>query len=1162
MAQTRPLTLSYTDNERISVAERLNAEIVEDATRLWVASGYFAPSVWGVLGEALGQLGAFRLLLGKDLALANLEQQHEEARIADLVRQAIRNETEPPRLASRAEAENVAELIDFLEKHGADGEAVVKLWEGDDFLHAKAYLLKQSVGIGSANFTANGLTRNRELVGWRQDRGVVAEVEGWFNGYWDDPRARDYTRELIEILRATPLVSESYTPYELLIRALASRYGIERPPSLERASFSLQWFQEDAAFRLIRLLNSRSRGALLADAVGLGKTFMAMAVIHHFLYTREGPRRGRGKPILVVVPKSLVPMWERELKDKGFDWACEILTVQMLRADFDVRPYQEADLVVIDEAHRLRGGGTWFHKITDLITGGEAAEDRRVLLLTATPVNTGMEDLVNLLRVLTKNNRRVWVPEIADFERYLKRVERGEADPFPILDRSIVRRSRSDILRQQEEAILAGLDVERVKLPQRKPVHVNHEYGGTADLFDEFAHALRELVLAPYDLERFRRDDPEHAEPLPLLDLEGHDVDLGEEEVNFRPGTLAALVATGLLVRFQSSAEALKRSLRRVDAVMRRTAEALTLDPPRLLDLRDDPRVKRLLADESQDDRDEAEEPGEAVSIDALWEDVLTEAPELPDAEKYDLDSIRAALDQDRGVVARLLERLPVPAEDGKVAALVETLRRPLAQSAKGSPGLAKRRILIFSQFRDTARYVHGRLEAEGFKVALVEGTVSADKRGEITAWFDPARRDAHEVHARVEGDEAPDILVSTDVLAEGHNLQLADTVINYDLHFNPQVAVQRAGRVDRLGSPHETVYLVSFLPPEGLEHHIGLLARLDERFRRIHGLGLGDEQVMPLAADRQAQTLEQIRRLYADDVSVLDEVERTWTLGSTDYMRQPLEAFLTQAGVERVRDIPVGVSSVKRLPVDSPLGPGVFIALAGPETRNEDRETYWRFYPRLPDGTWGDAMYDEVAIFRTIACRQFEPRVALPWPAAGPTVIDWELLRRAAADLARQLTLERSTAEVAAGASERSRQLRQELRGNLAGLEVEDGDRLLDRLLQVRIEDYDGRSGWRRFSEERRRLNRAETLGERREAAEGVVRLGLDLFGEPIDDVDEAIAPIEVSPDELQLVAYEALVPAESPAARTVAPAPASSDRLFGQEGDQLPLEQPVDES
>ena len=167
-----------------------------------------------------------------------------------------------------------------------------------------------------------------------------------------------------------------------------------------------------------------------------------------------------------------------------------------------------------------------------------------------------------------------------------------------------------------------------------------------------------------------------------------------------------------------------------------------------------------------------------------------------------------------------------------------------------------------------------------------------------------------------------------TDVLAEGHNLQVADTVVNFDLHFNPQVAVQRAGRVDRLNSPHDVVHLVSFLPPEGIERHIGLLARLDERFRRIHGLGLGDEQVMPLAADTQVQTLEQIRRLYADDASVLDEVERSWTLGTTDYMRQPLERFSSALAPRDLAEIPRGVSSVRRLPSDSPVGPGVFLAL------------------------------------------------------------------------------------------------------------------------------------------------------------------------------------------------------------------------------------------
>jgi superfamily II DNA or RNA helicase len=1153
MAIRDALSLSYTDNKRVTIAERLAAEIAADPARLWVASGYFAPSVWQVVGEALERLSEFRLLLGKDYELANLERGHEEARIADLVRQAIRADTEPPGLATRAEAESVAALVSFLERMRARGEPVVKVWEGEGFLHAKAYLLRSSVGIGSANFTGNGLTRNRELVGWRQDRGVVAEVEGWFEGYWSQPEARDYTDELIGLLRATPLVSEDYTPYELLIRVLASRYGVERPRSLEAASFTLRWFQEDAAFRLIRILNGRARGALLADAVGLGKTYVAMAVIHHYLYAQAEARRGRGRPVLLVVPAALLPMWTRVLDENGLAWACELVTTQSLRSDFDVRPYQGADLVVIDEAHRLRGAGVWFRKVMDLVTGGERAEERRVLLLTATPVNTGMADLVNLLRVLTKGNRSVWAPEIADYERYLKRVERGEADPFPVLDRSIVRRSRSDILRAQDEARAAGLAIEPLELPERRPVHVDYRYGGSDDLFDRFSATLRELVLAPYDLERFRRDEPEPVAALPLVDAEGNPLDAEDEGLGFRPGSLAALCAIGLLVRFQSSLAAIRRSLNRVEAVQKRFAEALALDPPRLLDLQGDPRVRKLLADEAAGaDRDEVEEPDEEGDLEAAWRAALEGTRELPDPDRYDLDRIRAAIEQDRAAIDALLAALPSEEEDGKIEALVDALERPLASSRKRAPGLAGRRVLVFTQFRDTARYIHRRLRERDVKAAVIDGAVPAAWRTQITSWFDPALAAARETEGRMRSEEQPQILVSTDVLAEGHNLQLADTIVNFDLHFNPQVAVQRAGRIDRIGSPHKTVYLVSFLPPEPLERHIGLLARLDERFRRIHGLGLGDEQVTPLTADRQVQTLEQIRRLYADDASVLDEVERTWTLGSTDYMRQPLEAFLAEAGVERVRQIPVGVSSVRRLPPEWRRGPGVFVALAGPPNRSGERDTYWRFYPRLADGSWGEPLMDEVEIFRAIACRRGEPRAPLPWPSPGPTVIDWGLLRRAAEELARQLTLERSTAAVAAGASERSRALRTELRAGFHGLELEGADDLLDRLLQVRVEDYDGRSGWRRFDDARRRLRRASTLGERREAASEVIEAGLELLGAPVDE-SEPTEQLEVAPEQIQLVAYEALVEDGGPSLPPPSHAPG---RLFEQTGDQLEIE------
>lgn len=1116
-----PFRISYTDNAAVTVADRVRAELARDPSRLWVASGYFGASMWGAIGSTLQHVHRFRLLLGKDYELAQLELGSEERRIADLVQQAIRVETEPPRLATRDEAEAVAALVAFLEEQRQAGESVVKLWEGEGFLHAKAYLTGSSVGIGSANLTYAGLMLNRELVGWRQDYTVVREVEEWFERYWSDEASRDYTDELLATLRATPLVSDEYTPFDVLIKTLAARYGIERPPALEHVNFSLKWFQEDAVFRVIKLLNSRAHGALLADAVGLGKTYVAMGVIHHFLYAQPVERRGRGRPVLVIVPKSLEAMWRAELRDKNLDWACEVLTMQSLRADFDLRPFLGADLVVIDEAHRLRGGGTWFRKAIDLVTG-EGRADRRVLLLTATPLNTGIDDLINELRVLTKNQRQVWAPEVADFERHLKRVERGEADPFSVLDRSIVRRSRSDILRAQEEARAAGVAVEEVVLPDRRPVHVDHTYGARDDLFDLFARTLRTLELAPYDLERFRRAEPPGIAPLRLVDDEGAEFDTEDESFLIRPGTLAALAAVGLLVRFQSSIHAIRVSLRRLDAVLRRFDAAISAEPPRILELRANPQVQLLLRDEAHEDRD-IEEEGGAPDMDERWELVLGDAPLLGESDAYDIPAIRRSVERDRARVADVLEALPAAEADGKVAALIAALeRRPPGRA--GQPGLAGRKPIIFTMFRDTATYLEERLRGR-FRLARVDGSVSADQRAAISAWYDPDRHAERTAVAAEDGVGEPDILITTDVLAEGHNLQLADCAINYDLHFNPQVAVQRSGRIDRLGSPHELVWLVSFLPPESLDRHIGLLARLDERFRRIHGLGLGDEQVTTIAGDQPGRTLEQMRRLYMrDDASVLDAVERSWTLGSTDYMRQPLEAFLQRAGRERIEHIPFGVSSVKRAPVDWPHGDGVFISFAGPPESTGEFETYWRFYPYEPRELWSRVVTDDVAIFRAISCREGEPRQGNPRPTLGPTVIDWDLLRSAAREVADQITRDRSTAQLVAGASEGSRRLRSELRANLASLDLPGADELLARLLQVRVEDFDGRSGWRRFQEARRRLRGAPTLGERRDAGTTVVETGVALFGSPAEEGEGPLENPVVGPEDLRLVSYEVL--------------------------------------
>jgi superfamily II DNA or RNA helicase len=1078
---TDPFDLDYSDNDQVTVGARLAAEIEEKPDRLDVATGYLTPSVWGVVGDSLAKLGGFRLLLGKDFELARPGRVEEEEDIRSLVRQAVQDATQPPGLPAPEEAADLEGLIDFLRRETSD----VKVWT-DGFLHAKAYLLAKSVGVGSANFTAGGLAGNRELVAWRQDLGVVKQIREWFERYWGSLDAVPYKDELLDILERTRFGSYPWTPYELLIRTLAERYGIERPASLSQASFQLQWFQEEAVYRLIRLLNGPARGALLADAVGLGKTFMALGVIHHYLYQGAEERKGRGRPVTLIVPASLADMWQRELEGANLDWACNLLTIQRLRDGVDLTRYVGADLVVIDEAHRLRSGRRWFQETMRILT--EGAADKRVLLLTATPVHTSLKDMTNLLRVLTKNHRGVWAPTIADYERYLKRVEKREADPFPLLDRSVVRRSRSDLIKAYEERVAAGMSVEKPSLPRRRLSHATYSYvrGGGDVLFQTFVDSIRDLHLPPYDLEPFRRGVLEDGSTAP-------------------PSSLVGLYVAGLLKRFESSLRAVRISLQRLDTLLRRFLDALAESPPKMFDLSQNPRLRELIEREAEEDEDEGED------LNLAWEEMIAGLKALPRPETYDLEQVRESTLRDVKAVTRLLSALPREDSDGKIEALVKLLT---------GTKLGDKRALVFTQYRDTAEYVAERLsEVPAIRplVALVHGGVDSAKRRDITSWFDPDQ--AARVIERMEGAIEPTILVSTDVLAEGHNLQLAHAVINFDLHWNPQVAVQRAGRIDRLNSPHKEVQLISFLPDEGLDAHLNLVDTLDQRFGLIHYLGLGDEPVTELPGDFQTVTFEQLRKLYSDDENVLDEVERIFSIGSTDYMRAPLEQFLREAGADQLKRIPVGVQSVRHAPDRWRYGPGVFVAF------EFEGQTVWRFYPRVGE-SWEEPVTDEPTLFQAIACPKAEPRITLHSAPSGPgRVIDWELLVRAASEVAAEITTARATADIARGASARSSKLRLELRqiAEAAAFEGDDFGLLLERLEQVRVEDYDASHGFDSFQERVRRARRSEDTDERAQWLADAVTRGLEVFGPPEEEATGST--IEVGPDQLTLVSWEWLL-------------------------------------
>jgi superfamily II DNA or RNA helicase len=1090
------LSVSYSDNTgSLTVAQRLIDEIAMDPKVLDIVTGYLAPSAWNVVGDVLDQVGRFRLLLGKDFELVRkVSKRSVEERIQEMVRLALRDEMQATTLPTPEDAESVRRLLEFLDR--PDDKVDFRLFEGDDgeFLHAKAYILVASAGVGSANFTANGLLHNRELVAWRQDRHVVSELKGWFDALWT--KARPYKAELRGIIASSRFGDRAWTPFEVLIRTLAERYGLDLPKSLEAARFSLKWFQEDAVFRLIRLLRGPAGGALLADAVGLGKTYMALGVIHHFLYESTEKRIGRHKPVLIVVPASMQPTWQEELTDKGMDWACNLITLQSLRSDFAVETVNQADLVIIDEAHRLRGEGIWFQQAIRIVTSGTL--NKRVLLLTATPVHTGVTDLTNLLRLLTKNRRDAWAPAIADFDKYLQRVERRESDPFPILDRSVVRRSRTDILRALRERQDAGvIDPEPLKLPKRDPKHVSYSYGGAADLFDVFAATIRELQLAPYDRELFRFEDA--------------DSDGSQQR---KSSSLAGLFLAGLLKRFESSVRAVSISLARLKDVLERSLALLEESPPRFLE----PKVVRDFI------KTWAEGDEEGSGMEEEWAELVAGSEELDEA-VYDTERMASSIRADIRRVERLRRAIPAPADDEKIKRLRALLTRGL---------LKGKRLLIFTQFRDTAVYVAEMLRVkaddgteEVGSVELIHGGTPTNARRAIAGSFDPS-------HAVLKlGEEPSRILVATDVLAEGHNLQLAEGIINFDLHWNPQVIVQRAGRVDRLNSPHDKVYIYSFLPEEGLEAHLNLADTIDKRFGRIHFLGLGDEAVTQFNQDVQTRTFEQIRRLYADDASVFDEIEQTLLLGSTDFMRQPLEKFLRETIQESVDEIPLGVQSVKALPADWKHGSGVFIAFRHGEPQRG--ETIWRFYP----DSGAPLVTDETAIFRAIVCSSGTPRADVP--VTKEVLIDFDLLKRAASEVAEAINRRSATATVARGASERSRRIRERLIVLSKSLDA-DAERIgmvLDRLDEVRIEDFDHERGYRTLMDGLKALETTRADDSLQVFADLLER-ALDLIGTPSDSATEN-KPIAA--EDLVLVSWEKLM------------MPVVSVSTNAQQAEQMPL-------
>jgi hypothetical protein len=309
----------------------------------------------------------------------------------------------------------------------------------------------------------------------------------------------------------------------------------------------------------------------------------------------------------------------------------------------------------------------------------------------------------------------------------------------------------------------------------------------------------------------------------------------------------------------------------------------------------------------------------------------------------------------------------------------IEQLKRALQ-----SEPLIGKKLLIFSYYEETARYLHDQLtqdqlwlaSADKPQIALLTGRHTPAERKAVIERFAPHANNAHNTNHTI------DILISTDVLSEGQNLQDAGAVINYDLHWNPVRMIQRAGRIDRVGSPHPSLLIYNCFPEDELEQLLGLVGRLQTRIAAI-GRNLGNDASI-LGEVVSEKSLDELRRLRARDQTVLNALEgEEEALLSSDDMRLPLITYIQHIGESVISQIPMGIHSGR----GSQQLDGIFFAF-----RSHDRH-FWRFYETVDGKLKSPAITDRRQIFHMLACAPAEPRIV-------PNHVVWPYIEQATRDI------------------------------------------------------------------------------------------------------------------------------------------------------------------
>lgn len=694
-------------------------------------------------------------------------------------------------------------------------------------------------------------------------------------------------------------------------------------------------FQKDAALAIINKLE-KYNGCILADSVGLGKTFTALSVIKYY--------ENRNKSVLVLCPKKLYDNWSTfKTNYKNNPLVGDRLRYDILfhsdlsrergmsaGIDLERINWGNYDLIVIDESHNFRNGGNIDEddEYFDVEEGEKKKENRyqklmkkviragvktKVLMLSATPVNNRFNDLKNQLQLAYEGH----VEQINDalnidrsiddifrsaqlaYNRWSKLelehrtterlLEELSFDFFELLDAVTIARSRSHIMKYYDTKDIG-------KFPTRlAPISRRPKLTDLSDsiTFTDIAEQLNELNLSIYTPSLYIfdsvKDDYE-------INMEGSGLSIDGREKGLRK-----LMATNLLKRLESSVNSFRLTLTRITDYIEQTLSVIerhentgTIDVTTFTD--------------DLDSSDSENDPfvGKKSKINLRDIDVVRWSNDLC----HDLEILKLLL---------LMLKDITPSHDCKLQMLIENIREKFSNPINGD----NKKILIFTAFSDTAEYLYDNLapailKRHSLHTGLVTGnnvksTIKAHYGfNEILTLFSPISKDADSLFSSPRGGrEGVDVLIATDCISEGQNLQDCDYLINYDIHWNPVRVIHRFGRVDRIGSKNDVIQLVNYWPDIELDKYIELKGRVESRMKATVLTSTGDDNL--LSANEKGDLeyrKNQLKKLQEEvvDIEDMDTGINIMDLGLNEFRLDLLSYIKENPDVEHA---PYGMNAV-----------------------------------------------------------------------------------------------------------------------------------------------------------------------------------------------------------------------------------------------------------